>query len=82
MAKTEMTVGDERAHAEPLRERQCLAILRLAALGIELIRVGCDVAEQVQRMGGEAGCDEQNSSAVGETPRVITLADLQASVPI
>ena len=54
--------------------------MRLAALGIELIRVGCDVAEQVQRMGGEAGLRRTEfQRAVGETPRVITLADLQAS---
>src|SRR5215213_483964 len=55
LAETEVAVGDEGVHAEPLGESQRLAIKSLAALGIELIGVGCDIAEQMPRMGLEWG---------------------------
>jgi hypothetical protein len=48
-------VGDEGAHAARLGQGQCLAVVGLAALGIEPVGVGRDVAEQVQLMGRESG---------------------------
>ena len=50
-----MAVGDEGAHAPRLGERQRLAVVGFAALGIEPVGMGRDVAEQVQRMGREPG---------------------------
>src|SRR6266849_8902295 len=55
LAEAEVTMGDERAHAARLGERQRLAVVGLAALGIEPVGMGRDVAEQVQRMGYESG---------------------------
>jgi hypothetical protein len=43
-----VAVGDERAHAAGLGERQRLMVVGLAALGIEPVGMGGDVAEQVQ----------------------------------
>jgi hypothetical protein len=45
--------GDEREHAPRLGERQRLAVLRLAAFGIELVGMGCNIAEQVKLPGRE-----------------------------
>jgi hypothetical protein len=50
-----MTVGDEGAHAARLGERQRLAVVSLAALGVEPVGVGCDVAQQVPRIDRKAG---------------------------
>ena len=50
-----MAVGDERAHTARLGERQRLAVVGLAALCVEAVGMGRDVAEQMQRMGREAG---------------------------
>ena len=47
----EAEVGDQRTHAAWLGERQRLAVVSLAALGIEPVGVGGDVAEQVQSVG-------------------------------
>ena len=82
LAETEMAVGDEGAHAEPLGERQRLAIMSLAALGIELIGVGCDIAEQVQRMGLEPGLGRREfERAVAETPRLVETAAATGGAP-
>jgi hypothetical protein len=43
-----VAVGDERAHAVRLGECQCLAVVDLAALGIEPVGMGRDIAEQWQ----------------------------------
>ena len=40
-----MAVGDEGTHAARFRECQRFAVIGLAALGIELVGMGCDVAE-------------------------------------
>ena len=78
LAETEVAVGDEGAHAEPLGERQRLAILSLAALGIELVGVGCDIAEQVPRMGLEPRLGRTEiERAFAETLRLVALADQQ-----
>ena len=53
-AETQVAVRNKRAHAARLGERQRLAVVSLAALGIQLLRMGRDVAEQVERMGREA----------------------------
>jgi hypothetical protein len=44
-AETEVAVGDEGAHAARLGERQRLAVVGFAALGIEPVGMGRDVAE-------------------------------------
>ena len=49
-AKSEVAVGDQRPHAARLGKRHRLAIVRLAAPGVESIRVSDDVAAQVQRV--------------------------------
>jgi len=54
LPETEATVGDERAHAPGLGERQGLAVVRLATLGVEPLGMGCDLTEQMQRMGADA----------------------------
>src|SRR5215467_223406 len=51
LAEAEVAVGDERAHAARLRERQRLAVVGLAALRVEPVGMGRDVAQQVQRTG-------------------------------
>src|SRR5262249_43320498 len=51
LPEAEVAVGDKRAHATRLGEGQRLAVVGLATLGIELVGVGCDVTEQVERMG-------------------------------
>ena len=55
LAEAEVAVGDEGSHAARLGERQRLAVVGLAALGVEPVGMGRDVAEQVQRMGREPG---------------------------
>jgi hypothetical protein len=51
LSEAEMAVRDERAHAAGLGESQRLAVVDLAALGIEPVGMGRDVAEQVQSVG-------------------------------
>ena len=55
LAEPEVAVGDERAHAARLGKRQRLAVVGLAALGVEPVGMGRDVAEQMQRMGHAPG---------------------------
>ena len=50
LAKPKMAVGDEGPHAARLGKRQCLTVVGLAALGVEPVGMGGDVAEQLQRM--------------------------------
>src|SRR5262245_25024858 len=50
-----MAVSDEGAHAARLGEGQRLAVVALAGLGVESIRMACDVAEQVEGMRREPG---------------------------
>ena len=78
LAEAEVAVGDERAHAARLGERQRLAVVGLAALGVEPVGMGRDVAEQVQRMGREPrvrrGILER---AVAQAPRLVEPAEQQ-----
>jgi hypothetical protein len=46
-----VVVGDEGAYAARLGERRRLAVVSLAALGVEPVGMGRDVAEQVQGIG-------------------------------
>src|SRR2546422_11391949 len=55
LAETELAVGDERTHAARLGERQCLAVVGLAAVCVEPVGVSRDVAEQAQCMCCEPG---------------------------
>lgn len=49
-----MASPDQRAHAARLGERQRLAIVDRGTLGIEPVRVGCHIREQVQGIGRES----------------------------
>src|SRR5215471_18967805 len=51
LAEAEVAVGDEGAHAARFGQRKRLAVVGLAALGIEPLGVGRDVTEQVERVG-------------------------------
>ena len=74
-----MAVGDERAHAARLGEGQRLAVVGLAALGIEPIGMGRDVAEQMQRMGREPGLGLIGfDRPVAQAPRLVEPAEQQA----
>ncbi len=50
-AETEVAVGDEGTHAAFLGQRECLAVVCLAALGIEPVGMRRNVAEQVEGVG-------------------------------
>ena len=78
LAEAEVAVGDERAHAARLGERQCLAVVGLAALGIEAVGMGRDVAEQVQRMGREPWSTRREfDRAVAQASRLVEPAEQQ-----
>ena len=78
LAEAEVAVGDEGAHAARLGERQRLAVMGLAALGIEPVGMGRDVAEQVQRMGREPGVALRGfERAVAQAPRLVEPAEHQ-----
>ena len=73
-----MAVGDERAHAARLGESQRLAVVGLAALGVESVGMGRDVAEQVQRIGREPGMSGREfDRAVTQTLRLVEPAEQQ-----
>ena len=75
-----MAVGDERAHAARLGEGQRLAIVGLAAVGVEPVGMGRDVAEQMQRMGCEPGVIRRElDSAIAQAPRLVEPAEQQTS---
>src|SRR5262249_30907553 len=50
-AQTEMAMGHERAHAARFGERQGLAIVNRAAVGVEAVGQGGDVAQQMLSRG-------------------------------
>jgi hypothetical protein len=71
-AEAEMAAGHEWAHATRLGEGRRSAVVSLPALGIELIGMAGDVAEQPQRIG----CDPELSPsglerAVGQTTGLV-----------
>jgi len=55
LAEAEVAVGDEGAHAARLGESQRFSVLELGAVWIESVDMGCDIAEQLQRVGGGPG---------------------------
>src|SRR5262252_843524 len=77
-AKAEMAVRRQRAHAVQFGERQRLPVVSSAALGIELLRMGGEIAQEPQRVGPEArlalgGFDRQ----MGEPPRLVEPSEPQ-----
>ena len=71
-------MGDEGPHAARLGERQRLAVVGLAALGIEPVGMGRDVAEQVQGMGRVPGVRRRKfDRAVAQAPRLVEPAEQQ-----
>ena len=77
LAEAEVAVGDEGPHAARLGERQRLAVVGLAALGVEPVGIGRDVAEQVQRMGREPGMTRIFDRALAQAPRLVEPAEQQ-----
>ena len=74
-----MAVGDERTHAAGLGQGERLAVVGLAALGIEAVGMGRDVAEQVERIGREPGVRQRISDrAVAQAPRLVEPAEQQS----
>jgi hypothetical protein len=75
-------VGDDRAHAARLGKRQRLAVVGLAVLGIEPVRMGGDIAEQMQRMGREPGVRRRIfERAVGHALGLVEPAEQQSGTP-
>ena len=77
LAEAEVAVRDERSHAARLGERERLAVVGLAALGIEPVGMGRDVAEQVQRMGRVPGVTLRGfDRVIAQAPRLVVAAAL------
>jgi hypothetical protein len=78
LAEAEVAMGDERSHAARLGQRQRLEVMGLAALGVEPVGMGRDVAEQVQSMGRVPGLTRGGSDcAVAQAPRLVEPAEQQ-----
>src|SRR5215831_1845188 len=78
LAKPEVAVSDEGAHATRLGEGQRLAVVGLAAFGIEPVGVGRNVTEQVERMGRVPGLTRGGAHrAVTQALRVVETAEHQ-----
>src|SRR5262249_13805449 len=78
LPEAEVAVGDERAHAARLGEGQRLAVMGLAALGIEPGGVGRDVTYQVERVGRVPGLMRRGlHRAVAQASRVVETAEHQ-----
>ena len=66
----------------PRGERQRLAVVRRAALGIEPVGMSRDVAEQVEHMGHEPGVRRRIlECAVAHDPRLVEPAKQQSGTP-
>jgi hypothetical protein len=69
-------VGDQRAHAARLGEGQRLAVVGLAALGVEPVGMSRDVAEQGLSMGRDPGVTRRGfDHAVAQAPRLVEPAE-------
>src|SRR5260370_37240565 len=80
LAKAEVAGGDEGAHAARPGERQRLARVSLAALGIEPVGGGRDGAVQVQGMRREDAMLQGGfDRAVGQTPRLVEQPELRGA---
>src|SRR5215472_2389210 len=75
-----MAVGDEWAHAVRLGERQRLLVVSHAAFCIELVGMGCQVTEKMQRMGPKAGLVLRgHDRAIAQVPCLIESSEQQTS---
>ncbi len=76
LAEAEVAVGDEGAHAAGLGERERVTVVGLSSLGIEPLRMGRKITEQVPRIGRES---EQRARGIkrplGQMARPITTAE-------
>src|SRR5262245_28983019 len=80
LTEAKVAMGYQRAHAAGLRERERVAVVGLAALGIEPVGMGCNVAEQVQRMGCETRVTLRGfDPAVTQPSRLVEPVELQTS---
>jgi hypothetical protein len=80
LAETEMAVGDQRAHAVALRQCQRVAVVADAALVVETIGIGRDIAEQMVSMGGETRLARRRfDGALRKDARFVELAEPQQS---
>src|SRR5580698_6771449 len=80
LAETEVAVGDQRAHAVALRQRQRVAKVAGAALVVETLRIGFDIAEQMMGVGGETGLARRCfDRAFGKAVRFVEPAEPQQS---
>ena len=82
LTQAEVAVGDERAHAVQLGECQRLPVVSCAAFGIELVWMGCHIAEKSQRMGREARLALSGfNRATAQAPRLVEPAEQQTGAP-
>ncbi len=80
-AEAQVAVRDEGAHAARLGEGQRLAVVSLAALGVEPVGMVRDVAEQVPRMGREPVVLRRGfDRAVAQAPRLEPLRSAKSTV--
>ena len=71
-----MTVGDDGTHTARLGQRQCLAVVSLAGLGVEAVAMGRHVAAQVQSGGHHPlPTPIEFDRAVDQTSRIIEAAE-------
>src|SRR5439155_22048213 len=78
-AETEVTMGDEWTHAVSFGERQRLAVVSFGPLGVESVGTGRDIAQQVQRMGREAGMARREVDREScQAPRLVDAAEQQS----
>src|SRR4030095_3381131 len=76
LAEAEVAVGDERAHAARPGEGQRLAVVGLAARGIEPVGMGRDVSQQVESVGRVPEVTRSGfDCAVGQVPRIVELTE-------
>src|SRR5215472_1415918 len=75
-----MAVGDERAHAVRLGERQRLVVVSHAAFSIELVEMGCQVTKKMQSMGPKAGLVLRGyDRAIAQVPALLESSEQQTS---
>jgi hypothetical protein len=80
LAEADVAASDEGAHTARLGERQRLVVVGLSTRGIETVGMGCDVAEQVQRMGGESGVTLRNfDRTAAQASRLVEPVEPQTS---
>src|SRR5262245_54989899 len=74
-----MAMSDKRPHTAWLGERQRPAVVSRTGLGVEPVGMGCDLTEQMKRMGREPGVPGRACHrAIAQAPRGVELAEPQA----